>query len=98
MKFQKTNKPHLAVETEQYDHEEEQAGPHWGEGHGRHGLRVHDEHQTGTRRGDVPYQHVALVRHVAEEGEDDEAGEEGGERVDQGDYQRVPLKSCWVRC
>lgn len=38
---------HLAVQPEEYEHDEEEAGPQLGQGHHRHRLRERDEGQTG---------------------------------------------------
>lgn len=43
--------PHLAVQTQEDEHHEEQGGPQWGEGHHSDSLGVGDESQSRAWRG-----------------------------------------------
>ena len=83
---------HLAIQTKQDDHDEEEDGPEGRQGHLRNGLGVGDEGETGSRLGHVTDVDALLVRHEAEHGEDDEAGEEARAAVGAGENHRIPAK------
>ena len=73
---------HRTVHAQHDQHEEEDDRPELRAGQRGHGLGIHLKHQTRTlvcHRLDVL---VLGVRHVAQVGEDDEAGEEAGAGVD----------------
>ena len=72
----------LRVYAKSEEHHKEEAGPQGGGGDGEHHLGVDQEREAGARLDHIPHLDVLGVGHVAEDGEDDDGREEGGERVD----------------
>lgn len=72
----------LRVDAECEEHHKEKAGPQGGGGDGEHHLGVDQEREAGARLDHIPHLDLLGVGHVAEDGEDDDGREEGGERVD----------------
>ena len=77
-------KTYLTVEAEQYHHEEEERAPNRGYRQLSHGFRVGDEGQTGAGSGHLGDVNIVQFGHEAQDGENDETGENTGAAVGQG--------------
>ena len=84
---------YLAVQTEEDDHYEEENGPEGREGHLRDSLGVGYEGETWSRLCNFAHTHALFVRHEAEDGEDDEAGEEARAAVGASENHRISKKN-----
>ena len=67
----------------------EKEGPERGGGERQHHLRVHQERQPGARLDHVSYVNLLRVSHVAQDGEDHDGREEGGEGINAADEDGV---------
>ena len=72
----------LRVNAKSEEHHKEEEGPERGGCDGEHHLWVDQERETRARLDHIPHLDLLGVGHVAEDGEDDDGREEGGERVD----------------
>jgi len=82
---------YLRVDANQDDHEKEEHGPEGGEVERHDAGGVGDEEQARAALGHLRHQLALLARHVADEREDDEAGEDARAAVDQADRKGLPL-------
>lgn len=83
------NERKLRPEAERAEHGEEENRPEATDGHARDGLGVGDEGQTRPLRDDIAHLGVHLIRHEADDGEDDEARKDGRQTVAHADVEGV---------
>lgn len=83
----------LRAEAQCAEHGEEENGPEAADRHAADCLGVGDEGEAGALRHHVLHLGVHLVRHEADDAEDDEAGEDGGEAVADANVEGVSAKS-----
>ena len=90
-------KPHLAVQPNHEDHEEEHDGPEVRDGHLSHGLGIHNKDEARALGDHLLHGFAGRVAHEAQHREDDEASEHRGEAVDARDNHSVSATGwvCW---
>ena len=81
---------HLCTKPKGDEHEEEEHRPELRDGQLGDHLGVHDEREPRALRRNLVHRLVKLVCHVADDAEDDEAGENAGNTVHDGHYNGVP--------
>lgn len=84
-------RPHLSAQSEEDEHEEEEQRPQGGDGEQGEGLWVGHEGQARSVVGHLRHGDVQVVRHEAQDGEDDEAGVHAGGTVGHADDDAVSV-------
>ena len=84
---------HLTSQTKQHNHDEEEDRPQLRQRHLGDSFRVSDKSQARSLRRDFINAHALFVRHEAEDGEDDEAGEEARAAVGASEDHRISKKN-----
>lgn len=83
--------PHLGAQSEEDEHEEEEQRPQGGYGEQSEGLWVSHEGQSGAVICHLGHGDVQVVRHEAQDGENDEAGIHAGGAVGHADDDAVSV-------
>ena len=86
---QRLHSAELGVNSQSQKHDKEEESPQRRWGNGQDNLRIDKEGETRARLDHISHLHTLGVGHVAEDGEDDHGGEEGGEGVDAADHDGV---------
>lgn len=88
----KTGWVYLSAKTQKNEHEEEKQRPEWRDGQQRQGFWVGDESQAWAVVSHLGHVHAQVLRHEAQNGEDDEAGIHTGCAVGHTDNDAVSVQ------